>query len=60
MAYRTMLVEVAGDSALEARLRVARSLADRFQAVLIGLHIMPLPFIPGSYGEAAAYLGPPS
>ena len=55
MAYRTILVELAGDSGLEPRLQVARSLADRFQAMLIGMHVMPLPFIPGSYGEAAAY-----
>ena len=58
MAYRTILVELAGDSGLEPRLRVARSLADRFDAVLVGMHVMPLPFIPASYGEATAYLGP--
>jgi nucleotide-binding universal stress UspA family protein len=58
MAYRTILVELAGDSALQPRLQVGRSLADRFQAVLIGMNVMPLPFIPGSYGEAAAHLGP--
>lgn len=56
MPYRTILVELAGDSGLEPRLQVARSLADRFQATLIGMHVMPLPFIPGSYGEAAVYM----
>ena len=56
MPYRTILVELAGDSGLEPRLQVARSLADRFQATLIGMHVMPLPFIPASYGEAAVYM----
>ena len=58
MAYRTILVELADDSGLEPRLQVARRLADRFEAALIGMHVMPPPFIPASYGEAAAYLGP--
>ncbi|HSA81321.1 MAG TPA: universal stress protein, partial [Geminicoccaceae bacterium] len=58
MAYRTILVELAGDGGLEPRLKVARALASRFGAALIGLHVMPPPFIPGAYGEAAAYLGP--
>lgn len=56
MTYRTILVELAGDSGLESRLRAARSLAERFQAVLIGIHVMPLPFVPASYGDAAPYL----
>ena len=58
MAYRTILVELAGDSALQPRLQVARGLADRFDAVLIGMHVMPPPFIPASYGDATAYIGP--
>jgi nucleotide-binding universal stress UspA family protein len=58
MTYRTILVELAGDVGIEPRLQLARRLADRFDAVLIGLHVMPAPFIPASYGEAAAYLGP--
>jgi len=58
MAYPTILVELADDSGLEPRLKVARDLAARFKAALIGLHVMPPPFIPGAYGEAAAYLGP--
>jgi nucleotide-binding universal stress UspA family protein len=55
---RTILVELADDSGLEPRLRVARTLAGRFDAVLIGMHVMPPPFVPASSGEAAAYLGP--
>jgi nucleotide-binding universal stress UspA family protein len=58
MAYRTILVELPDDSGLEPRLQVARDLADRFKAVLIGMHVMPPLFIPGAYGEAAAYIGP--
>jgi nucleotide-binding universal stress UspA family protein len=58
MAYRTILVELADDSGLEARVQTARALGRRFDAVLVGMHVMPPPFIPGSYGEAAAHLGP--
>ena len=58
MAYRTSLVELADDSGLERRLQVGRSLADRFQAMLIGMLVTPPPFIPGAYGEAAVYIGP--
>jgi hypothetical protein len=58
MAYRTILVELADDGGLEQRLQVARRLAERFDAVLIGMHVMPRPFIPASYGEATACLGP--
>ncbi|HEX5080365.1 MAG TPA: universal stress protein [Geminicoccaceae bacterium] len=56
MAYRTILVDLAGDDGLESRLQVARRIADRSNAVLVGMHVMPPPFIPASYGEAAAYL----
>jgi len=58
MAYRTILVELADGSGLEPSLRVARRLADRFDAVLIGMHVMPPPFVPAAFGEATAYLGP--
>jgi nucleotide-binding universal stress UspA family protein len=57
MVYRTILVELADDRELEPRLHLARRLADRFDAVLIGMHVMPPPFVPASYGEATAYLG---
>ncbi len=57
MAYRTILVDLADDGGLEPRLQVARNLVERFDAVLIGMHVMLPPFIPGSYGEAAAYVG---
>ena len=57
MVYRTIVVDLADDSGLEPRLQVARKLVERFDAVLIGLHVMLPPFIPASYGEAAAYVG---
>lgn len=58
MGYRTIAVELTDDESLKARIGAARSLAKRFDAVLVGVHPMPLPFIPASYLEAGAYLGP--
>ena len=58
MGCRTILVELADDKGLETRLQVARGLAERFDAVLVGMHVTPPPFIPASYGEATAYIGP--
>jgi nucleotide-binding universal stress UspA family protein len=57
MAYRTILVDLADDDRLEPRLQVARGLAERFDAVLVGMHVMLPPYIPVAYGEAAAYVG---
>jgi hypothetical protein len=36
MVYRTILIDLADDGGLEPRLRVARNLAARFEAVLVG------------------------
>ena len=58
MAYRTILVELVYDSGLEPRLRVARILARRYGAMLVGMHVMPPPFILTPYAEAAAFVGP--
>ena len=58
MGYRTILVEIADDSALEPRLQAARTLAGRFDAVLIGMHAMPSPFIPVALGDARPISGP--
>lgn len=58
MSYRTILVELQRNGSMEARLRATRALAARFEATLVGIHIVPTPFVPASYGEAAAYLGP--
>jgi len=57
MAYRTILVALTGDSGLETRLRTAQALARRFD-VLVGMHVMPPPFIPIADGEAVRYLAP--
>jgi nucleotide-binding universal stress UspA family protein len=45
MTYRTILVDLTADGPVEARLDVARSLAARFEAALIGMHVMPEPFV---------------
>jgi nucleotide-binding universal stress UspA family protein len=58
MVYRTILVVLTGDSGLEARLQTAQALARRFDAVLVGMHVMPPPFIPIADGEAVTYLAP--
>jgi nucleotide-binding universal stress UspA family protein len=46
MAYRTILVDLTADGPVEARLDVARSLASRFDAVLVGVHVVPELFTP--------------
>ncbi len=56
---RILLVHVDdGDGHLDDRLAAARLLARRFDALVVGLHVMPLPLLPVGYGEAAAYVGP--
>jgi nucleotide-binding universal stress UspA family protein len=57
MAYRTILVELADDDGLEARLQFARAFASHFDAALMGMHVMPPPFVPAAYGEATVYIG---
>src|SRR3712207_2315594 len=39
MDYRTILLDLTADELVEARLDVARSLASRFGAALIGMHV---------------------
>jgi nucleotide-binding universal stress UspA family protein len=46
MTYRTVLVDLTADGPVEARLDVARSLASRFDAVLVGVHVVPELFTP--------------
>ena len=46
MTYRTILVDLTADGPVEARLDVARSLASRFDAVLVGVHVVPELFTP--------------
>ncbi len=58
MAYHTILLSVLDDAQNEARIRLARRLAERFDGRLAGLHVSPQPIVPVGYGEGAAYLGP--
>jgi nucleotide-binding universal stress UspA family protein len=59
MSLKTILVQLADDPAATARLEVARRLARRHDAHLIGLHVLLPPLIAtGLYGEAAIYAGP--
>lgn len=46
MTYRTILVDLTADGPVEARLDVARSLASRFDAVLLGVNVVPKLFTP--------------
>lgn len=41
MTYRTILLDLSTDGPVEARLDAARSLASRFGAALVGLHVTP-------------------
>ncbi len=58
MDYRTVLVALTGDRGLEALLRIAQAVAKRFDALLMGMHVMPPPFIPLIDAEGVAYLAP--
>lgn len=59
MTYRTILVDLAAERPVGPRLDVASALASRFQATLLGMHVMPAPFASaGMYGEASVYVGP--
>jgi nucleotide-binding universal stress UspA family protein len=53
-----MLAALTGDNGLEAGLQTAHALARRFDAVLVGMHVMPPPFIPIADGEAVTYVLP--
>ncbi len=59
MSFKTVLVQLGEDDAAATRLRLGRDLARRFEAQLIGLHVLLPPLIAsGLYGEAAIYAGP--
>ena len=58
MTYRTILADLTADGPVEARLDVARSLASRFDAVLIGLHVVPQLFSPLPVWEGGIRLHP--
>ena len=59
MTYRTIIVELQADRFPAARLTAARALAQRFGATLVGMHVMPPPFVPALWeGGGAVYFGP--
>jgi nucleotide-binding universal stress UspA family protein len=58
MAYRTMLVALSGEGGLEARLHAAQALARRFDALLVGMYVVPPPFILIPDGAGVAYAVP--
>ena len=48
MSYRTILVDLSDELPMGLRLELAKSLALRFQATVIGMHVMPQPLcLPG-------------
>ena len=58
MPYRTILVEFAGSGRVEARLHAAHALARRFDATLVGMHVIPSALEPAVVqGLAAACVG---
>ena len=59
MGYRTILVELNSEASVEARLRVARSLAARFGATLAGMRVAaPAIDLAVWAGAAGAYVAP--
>jgi nucleotide-binding universal stress UspA family protein len=57
MSYRTILVDLCANEPVEQRLTAARSLARRFDAALVGMHVVPPPFVPTMWeGTGAVYL----
>ncbi len=59
MSYRTILVELQAERPVEIRLKTARTLAHRFEALLIGMHVVPEPFVPTFWeGGGAVYIAP--
>lgn len=58
MSYRTILVDLSATRPVGSRTTAARDLAARFGAAVVGMHVMPQPFVPaGLYGETSAYVG---
>jgi nucleotide-binding universal stress UspA family protein len=59
MGYRTILVELNSETSVEARLRVARSLAARFGATLVGMRVTaPVIDLAVWAGAGGAYVTP--
>jgi nucleotide-binding universal stress UspA family protein len=59
VTYRTILAELNSSVSVEGRLQVCRSLATRFDATIIGMHVTPSPLeAPIWKGGTGAYLPP--
>lgn len=59
MPYRTILVELSSERVAETNLRVACSLAARFDARFTALHVVPPPYVPTAWGGGASvYIRP--
>lgn len=58
MGYRTILYVANDDDGNEQRLRIARSLAGRWQGRLVVLHITPPLIFPVGFAEGLAYIPP--
>lgn len=59
MGYRTILAELANDRSATLNLEAAQPLAARFDAAIVGLHVVPPPFVPTAWeGGASVYLSP--
>lgn len=58
MSYRTIVVELQADRSPAARLTAARAMARRFEASLVGLHVVAGPVMPTIWeGGGAVYIG---
>lgn len=58
MTYRTILVELNTEEGAKERLAAARSLGARFDAVLVGMHVVPPVALPVAAGGLSAYMPP--
>ncbi|MDX6751523.1 universal stress protein [Geminicoccaceae bacterium 1502E] len=58
MSYKTIVLHLVEEAYAASRTALARRLAERFGAHLVGLHVTPPPIVPVGYGEGAAYVGP--
>ena len=57
MSYRTILVDLSDEPPMGLRLELAKTLALRFQATVIGMHVMPQPLVPAGLRDEAAVIG---
>jgi nucleotide-binding universal stress UspA family protein len=57
-SYRTILVDLSGEHSMAPRLELAKALALRFRATVIGMHVMPELYVPAALRGEAAVFGP--